>query len=332
MEDKSFSGYKGKKVLITGGAGFMGSNLAHALVALGADVVALDSLHPLYGGNTFNFEGIKDKIQFINGDIRNEKLMNELVRGKDLIFNFAAQVSHTDSLRIPFEDVDISCRGLLVILEACRNFNRDVKIIFPSSRLVFGKTKQNPLSEDSPVSPLELYAAHKLTAENYLMVYYKEFGIKPVILRIANPYGIRQQIKHSKYSLPGWFMRLAMDGQVIKVFGDGNQLRDFIYVSDLIDAFLLVGLEEKVNGHIFNCGSGNSYKFKDMVESIIKIVGNGKMEYVPWPENYGKIETGDSTLDISKLKSFVNWNPKVGLEEGVRRMFDYYKKYRNNYI
>ncbi len=332
MKDKRLSNYKGKKVLITGGAGFIGSNLAHSLVALGADVTILDSLNPLYGGNLFNFEGIKDKINFVKGDIRDEELVNKLVKEKDLIFDLAAQVSYIDSLKIPLEDLDVNCRGHLVVLEACRNFNKDAKIVFPSSRTVYGKSNEELITENSSVNPPGLYAIHKLAAENYLMVYYKEFGIRPVVLRITNPYGVRQQIKHGKYSLPGWFIKLAMDSQTIKVFGDGNQLRDYIYISDLIDAFLLAGVEEKADGQIFNCGSGNSYKFKDMVELIIKIVGNGNIEYVPWPENYGKIETGDSALDISKLKNFLNWDSTISLEEGLQKTFNYYKKYKNNYV
>lgn len=331
MEDKRLLNYKEKKILITGGAGFIGSNLAHSLVALGANVTILDSLNSLYGGNLFNFEGIRDKINFIKGDIRDEKLVNKLIKEKDLIFDLAAQVSYIDSLQIPFEDLDVNCRGHLVILEACRNLNKSAKIIFPSSRLVYGKLNEELITETSPVNPEGLYTVNKLTAENYLMVYYKEFGIRPVILRITNPYGVRQQIKHSKYSLPGWFMRLAMDNQVIKIFGEGNQLRDYIYISDLINAFLLVGVDDKVDGQIFNCGSGMRHKFREMVELVVKIVGAGKIEHIPWPENYGRIETGDSALDISKLKIFLSWDSKIGMEEGLQKMFDYYKKNKNNY-
>jgi len=332
MKDKRLLKYKGKKVLITGGAGFIGSNLAHALVSLGADVTILDSLNPLYGGNPFNFEGITNKINFVRGDIRDEELVNKLVKEKDLIFDLAAQVSYIDSLKIPFEDLDVNCRGHLVVLEACRNFNKNAKIVFPSSRTVYGKSNEELITESSFVNPPGLYAAHKLAAENYLMIYCKEFGIKSVVLRITNPYGVRQQIKHSKYSLPGWFIRQAMDGQTIKIFGDGSQLRDYIYISDLVDAFLLVGLEYKADGQIFNCGSGVRRKFKEMVELVVKIVCNGKVEYIPWPENYGKMETGDSALDISKLKTFLNWDSTISLEEGLRKTFNYYKKYRDNYV
>ncbi|MFA5098661.1 MAG: NAD-dependent epimerase/dehydratase family protein [Candidatus Paceibacterota bacterium] len=332
MKDKRLSNYKGKKVLITGGAGFIGSNLAHELIFLGAEVTILDSLHPLYGGNIFNLEGINDKVNFVKGDIRDEKLVNELVKEKDLIFDLAAQVSYIDSLSIPFEDLDVNCQGHLVVLEACRNFNKGVKIIFPSSRTVYGKSNEELITENSLTNPPGLYAVHKLAAENYLMVYCKEFGVKSVVLRITNPYGVRQQIKHGKYSLPGWFIRLAMDGQTIKIFGDGNQLRDYIYISDLIDILLLAGIDSKADSQIFNCGSGIRRKFKEMAELAVKIVGSGSVEYVSWPENYNKVETGDSALDVSKLKKVLDWSSKVSLEEGLQKTFDYYKENKNNYI
>lgn len=326
------SAYKNKKILITGGLGFLGSNIAHELVKLGAEVTTLCSLNPLYGGNRFNVESIKDKIRITIGDIRDMRLMKELVLGKDIIFNLAAQVSYIDSSKMPFEDLDVNCRGHLTLLEACREVNKNVKIIFSSLRMVLGKIEGEQADETYPTNPLSLYGIHKLTGEKYHLMYYKDYGIPTTVLRIANPYGIRQQIKHSKYSLPGWFMRLAMEGKPIKIFGDGNQLRDYIYVSDIVEAFLGVGAMETTNGEIFNCGSGTTRRFRDMAETIVKVVGRGSVEYVPWPKDYERVETGDVSLNIAKLSRAIGWFPHISLEEGIQQMCAYYQKYKEHYI
>lgn len=324
--------WSGKRVLITGGLGFIGSNLAQRLVALGARVEILSSLNPLYGGNTFNLENIEDKIKIVVGDVRDRGLLKELVPGQDFIFDFAAQVRHSESINMPIEDLEVNCLSKLYLLETCRQLNRGVKILFSSSRTVYGKTGPELIGEEHPTNPLGLYSIHKLTAEKYFLTYYKEFGIRCVILRISNPYGERQQIKHSKYSLPGWFVRLAMEDKPIQIFGDGTQLRDYIYISDLIDAMVAIVLLKSSDGEIFNCGSGRTVHFKDMVDTVIRVVGRGKIEYVPWPNEYSAVETGDSELDISKLKRITGWEPKVGLEEGIRRTFDYYSKHKEKYV
>ncbi len=222
----SIEEYRHKKVLITGGLGFIGSNIAHKLIHLDANVTILDNLAPLYGGNMFNIDDIKDKISLIHGDVRDIDTISKLVKDKDFIFHLAGQVSHIDSSEIPFEDLDINCKGYLNVLEACKKSNKNSKIIFSSSRLVLGKTIKNPSDVNFSSNPLSLYGIHKLTAEKYSYLYNKNYGMRTVVLRLTNPYGERQQIKHSKYSIPGWFMRMAMDSKPIKIFGDGNQKRD----------------------------------------------------------------------------------------------------------
>lgn len=324
--------YKNKKVLITGGLGFLGSNIVNEIVPFGAEVTIIDSLNPLYGGNIFNIENIKDKVKVIIGDIRDENLINETVKDKDIIFNLAAQVSYIDSNSMPFEDLDIDCKGQLVILEACRKYNKGVKIVFASSRMVLGKILSEAVDENHPTNPLSLYGIHKLTAEKYHLMYFKDYGVKSVILRITNPFGERQQIKHSKYSLPGWFMRLAMEGKTIKIFGDGNQLRDYIYGTDIARAFVLCAVSDNTDGEIYNCGYGESWHFKDMVNLIVKTVGSGDIEFVPWPENYERIETGDFKTDISKLIKTTGWKPEISIEDGIKRMVDYYKEHKDKYI
>lgn len=324
--------YSGKKILITGGLGFLGSTLAHRLTALGSEVTIIDSLMPLYGGNIFNIEGINERITVVIADVRKAEVMASLIPDKDIIFHFAAQVSYIDSLSMPYDDLDLNARSTLQILEVCRQQNKTAKIIFSSSRMVVGKVIGQKMTEDVPTNPLSLYGIHKLASEKYLQMYYNDFGIPCVILRIANPYGPRQQIKHSKYSLVGWFIRLAMEGKIIKIFGDGAQVRDYIYVDDIVEAFLSCGLADKVIGEVVNVGSGTETAFREMVEQVVLAVPGGSFEFVSWPSNYERVETGDVRTDISKLTGLTGWKPKVQLAEGIRKTHEYYLTNFRHYV
>jgi UDP-glucose 4-epimerase len=323
--------YHNKNVLITGGLGFLGSNIANRLVEFGAKVTLLDALLPLYGGNKFNIRDIEDKVEVIIGDVRDFRLVEKAIEGKDIIFNLAAQVSYIDSIEIPFEDLDINCKGHLIVLDACRHKNPRAVIIFPSSRMVLGKIVYTPIDENHPTEPLSIYGIHKLTGEKYYLAYHRTYGIKTVILRITNPYGIRQQMKHNRYSMVGWFLRQAMGRETIQIFGDGKQLRDYVYVDDIVEAFLRAGISNNAIGEIYNIGFGKSYQFADMVKAILKVIGEGKFEYVPWPENYEKIETGSFEISLEKAKRDLEWTPKIELEEGIKKMYEYYKEFKKYY-
>jgi UDP-glucose 4-epimerase len=325
------SSFEGKAVLVTGGLGFIGSSLARSLVGLGAKVTILNT-KPLHGGNYFNLADIQDKLEIIIGDIRDPKFLEEIIPSKDYLFSLAAKVGAVDSAADPFEDLDVNCRGQLAILETCRKFNRDVKIFFSSSRLVYGPTLKSSVAEDHPTDPTSFYGIHKLTAEKYYQAYYKNYGIRSVIGRLTNPYGVRQQIKHGRHSLPGWFMRLAMEGKPIQIFGKGTQLRDYIYIDDLVEAILVLMAKEDLPWNLFNIGSGVPIEFREMVQTVVDAVGTGKIEYVPWPEDYKKVETGDSIVDISRLRKATGWKPSVSLAEGVRKMTAYYKLNLDKYL
>lgn len=324
--------YKNKKVLITGGLGFLGSNLAKKLLKDGAEIIIIDNLDPLYGGNLFNVKEIEKDIKIIIDDIRKEEILIPIVKKVDLIFHFAAQVSYIDSLSMPYYDLDLNAKSTLQLLELCRRYNQDAKIIFSSSRMVLGKIQTKIFDETHPTNPLSLYGIHKLTAEKYLLMYYKDFGIKSTIFRITNPYGPKQQIKHSKYSLPGWFIRQALEGKEISIFGDGEQVRDYIYVDDIINAIYHSVLHKESNGEIINLGSGSASRFKDMVTTIVEAVGNGSIKYIPWPKDYEKIETGDSIADISKLTSISGYKSSVSIKKGIELTTDYYKKFMQYYV
>lgn len=324
------SSFQGKKVLITGGLGFIGSNLARRLVGLDAQVTIANT-EQLHSGNYFNLEGVQDELAIKLGDIRDPKFLERVIPGQAYIFSLAAKMGAVESAADPFEDLNVNCGGQLAILETCRKFNRDVKIFFSSSRLVYGPTVQSPISEDHPTDPTSFYGIHKLTAEKYYQAYSKNYGIRSVIGRLTNPYGARQQIS-GKHSLPGWFMRLAMEGKPIPIFGKGTQIRDYIYIDDLVEAILVLMTNDDLPWNLFNIGSGVPTEFRAMAQTVVDAVGTGRIEYVPWPEDYKQVETGDSIVDIGRLRKVTGWEPAISLEEGVRRMAAYYKSNMGKYL
>lgn len=321
----------GKRALITGGLGMIGSNLAIRLVDLGAKVSILDANLEPYGANQFNIAEIAHEVETICGDIRDLALVIHYIRGKDLIYNLAGQVSHNDSLVDPFLDVSINYIGHLNVAEAVRKYNPEAKIIYSGSRLQFGRINRNPVDESHPQRPLTPYALHKFAAEKMYTYYYDIHGIRSICFRIANPYGPRGQMKHSKYTIINWFIRQAMDDQIITVFGDGDQIRDYIYISDLVEALVRAGAAEHIEHEIYNVGSGIGTPFVDMVHRIVEIVGSGRVEHVEWPSNYVNVETGDYVTDISKIRGHLDWEPHVPLEEGIHRTWQFYQENRVHY-
>lgn len=323
--------YRGKRVLITGGLGFLGSNLAQALVPLGARVTILDAQLSQYGANPFNLQGIEDSVRLVLGDIRDPKVLNLVVPGMDLVFNFAAQVSYLDSGKEPFLDLDINCLGHLQVLEAVCRHAPEAKICFSSSRLVYGKILTTPVDESHATHPLSVYGVHKLAAEKYYRIYYDTRAVRSTIVRICNPYGPRQQMKHAKYSIVGWFIRQALEGRELTVYGPGEQERDYLYVDDIVDAFLRLAATDRTDGEVYNIGTDERVRFIDMVDSVLRVVGRGRKVHVPWPGDYEKNETGSYRADTRKIVSAVRWRAKVPLEEGIRRTVDYYRAHQQRY-
>ena len=322
---------QGKKALITGGLGMIGSTIARRLVELGVEVTICDALIEPFGGNFFNIEDIRDKIRINIADIRDKEAIKVLVQEKDYIFNLAAQVSHNDSLKDPFFDADINYIGHLNIIEAVKNYNPQAKILFSGSRLQFGHINYIPVDENHPMKPLTPYALNKTAAENLYLYYHRLFNISVVIFRIANPYGPRCQMRHSKYSIINWFIRQAIENKKITIFGEGNQIRDYFFVEDLAEAFVLAAKNENTAGEVFNVGSGTGTKFREMAEAVVEIVGKGKLEFMPWPEEYVNVETGDYITNIEKIKRLLGWVPKTTLKEGIKLTADYYLKNMKHY-
>jgi len=280
----------------------------------------------------FNINGIKEKVNINISDIRDTEAMKILVKDKDIIFNLAGQISHNDSIDNPLLDADLNYIGHLNVMESVKKYNPKAKVLFSGSRLQFGLISSLPVNETHPLNPGTPYALNKTASEQMYNYYNNIYGIHTVVFRIANPYGIRCQMKHSKYSIVNYFIRQAMQNATIKVFGEGKQIRDYIYVEDLVDAFILASISEHTSGKTYNIGSGTGTAFIDMVETIIDVVDKGEIKYVPWPHDYLNVETGDYITDISKIALELGWKPRIKLQEGVEISYNYYKKYMDYYI
>ena len=323
--------YKGKRVLITGGLGMLGSSLAHVLHSCGAKITLADANILPYGANRFNVRDIIDKVDLQLCDIRYKDLITQLIRDKDYIFNFAGQVSHNDSMINPILDAEINYLGHINVLEACKEHNHDARIFFTGSRLQFGPIAYIPVDETHPMKPQTPYAVNKAAAEEYYMYCSRQHRMRTTCFRIANPYGPRSQMMHSKYTILNWFLRQAMENKIIPIYGDGTQVRDYIYIDDLVHALVLAGANDKSIGQVYNVGSGQGTKFRDAVEIIIKIVGKGKIKNLPWPKDYLNVETGNYITDLTKIKSEIGFFPRTSLEHGLMKTYKFYKKYHAHY-
>ncbi len=332
MIDDYRSFYFGRAVMITGGLGFMGSNLARQLVALGADVLLVDSLIPDYGGNLFNIAGIEPCVHVNIADVRQESTMNYLVRHRDVIFNLAGQVSHIDSMRDPHTDLEINCRSQLSLLEACRKHNPGVKVVFAGTRQVYGKPDSLPVTEQHLVRPTDVNGINKAAGENYHLLYNNVFGIRACSLRLTNVYGPRQLIKHDRQGFIGWFTRLAVEGREIEIYGDGSQLRDLVFVDDAADAFLRAGASDAVNGDVFNVGGAAPISHRDLVALLLEIAGSGRVRFVDWPAEKKRIDIGDFYADSTKFRAAVGWEPVTNLRDGLRASVEYYRQHLAQYI
>jgi UDP-glucose 4-epimerase len=324
--------YRDRPVMITGGAGFIGSNLAHQLVALGADVLLVDSLIPDYGGNLFNIRGIEDRARMNIADVRQESTMSYLVRHVDVIFNLAGQVSHIDSMRDPYTDLEINCRSQLSILEACRRNNPKVKVVFAGTRQVYGKPDFLPVTEQHLVRPTDVNGINKVAGEYYHLVYNNVFGVRACSLRLTNIYGPRQLVKHSRQGFIGWFIRLAVEDREIEVYGDGSQLRDFVFVDDAADAFLRAGASDACNGEVFNVGGLEPVSHRDLVQLLLDVAGSGCVRYVDWPAEKKAIDIGSFYADSSRFRAVTGWEPRVGLRDGFERTVAYYRQHLQHYL
>lgn len=322
--------FRGRKVLITGGLGFIGSNLARRLVDLGANVTLIDSLIPEYGGNLFNIAGIEDRLKVNISDVRDEHSMRYLVQGQDFLFNLAGQTSHLDSMHDPYTDLDINARAQLSILEACRKHNPTIKIIFASTRQMYGKPDYLPVDEKHPLRPVDVNGINKMAGEWYHILYNNVYGIRTCSLRLTNTYGPRMRVKDARQTFLGIWIRLLVEGKPFEVWG-GEQLRDYTYVDDAVDAMLLAASNPQADGKIYNLGGDRVISLADTAKLLVEISGG---DYVvrEYPAERKKIDIGDYYSDDRLIRSELGWQPQTPLAVGLQQTFAYYQEHLQHYL
>lgn len=325
-------GFDGAKVMITGGLGFIGSNLARRLVELGAEVLLVDSLIPNYGGNLFNIDGLEDRLRVNIADVRDEHGMRYLVRAQDFIFNLAGQVSHTDGMVDPYCDLEINARSQLSLLEACRHGNRSARIVYASTRQVYGRSEYLPVDERHPQQPCDVNGVNKLAGESYHKVYHQAYGLQTVALRLTGTYGPRLRIKDARQTFIGLWIRLLVEGKKLTIFGDGTQLRDFNHVDDVVEALLLSVSKDVALGQVYNLGSQEPISLLDLARLMIEIHGRGDYELAPFPPERKVIDIGDYHGAYGKIEKELGWRPRVDLREGLTSTLDYYRRHLERYL
>jgi dTDP-glucose 4,6-dehydratase/UDP-glucose 4-epimerase len=323
--------FAGARALITGGLGFIGSNLARRLLPAGAKITLADSLIPLYGGNLFNIHDIQDRVAVSITDVRDRHALEHLVQGKDYLFNLAGQTSHLDSMTNPLTDLDINAAAQLSILEACRKHNPAIRIVFASTRQLYGKPEYLPVDEDHPIRPVDVNGINKLAAEWYHLLYNNVYGIRACALRLTNTYGPRMRVKDARQTFLGIWIKNLLQDQPIQVFGDGLQLRDFNFVDDVVDALLVSATHDGAAGQVFNLGSSEIINLKDLAGLLVRLHGAGRFEIVPFPPERKAIDIGDYYSDFSKVTTELGWAPRISLEQGLSNTLDYYCKNGSHY-
>lgn len=325
------SSYRGAQVLVTGGLGFIGSNLCLALVEQGATVTIVDSMIPGHGGNLFNIEPICHKVHVNFSDMRDAHSLRYLVQGKDFIFNLAAQVSHIDSMEDPMTDLEINCRSQLSLLETCRAHNPKAHIVFTSTRQVYGRPQYLPVDEKHPICPVDVNGINTMAGEWYHLLYAKVYGMRCTALRLTNTYGPRQKISNVKHGFVGTFLLRALQGQTIQLFGGGEQKRDFNYVDDVVEALLLAGSKPNLSGETFNLGHHDHHSLREFV-AILREECDFKVEEVAFPEERKRIDIGDYYASYEKFRAATGWTPTVDLRAGLKRTVAYYQKHLSHYL
>jgi UDP-glucose 4-epimerase len=324
--------WSGKKVLITGGLGFIGSNLAIRLVRDGAKVCLCDAMLEGYGGNEANIREIRDDVEVRFADVRDESAMAPLVAGQDVLFHLAAQVSHVMSLSNPYPDIDINIKGTAAVLEACRKHNPGTVFIRSGTRGQYGPAIRLPVSEDTPSDPRGLYEISQLSAEMICRAYHRIHNICIVPLRLTNVYGPRAQMKHSQFGVVNWFVRLALEGRPIPVFGSGRIVRDFLYVDDCVDALRRAAEEPRAAGEILNVGHDKPSTFLEVAEILRGLVPGASIEFSDFTPERKAQEPGDFLSDITKIRELLGWQPRIGLREGLERTVAFYRENRADYF
>ena len=325
------SWYFGRSVLITGGLGFIGSSLAIRMVALGAKVTLLDAMIKDFGGNWKNIEPIREQVSVFQDDMRNFHALCQIVKGQEAIFHLAGQVSHGDSMREPLTDLGVNCVSTMNLVEACRIHNPNARIVYTSTRQVYGTPQTLPVKEDHPVLPIDVNGINKLAAEYYHLLYHRVYNVKSTVLRLTNTYGPRLQIQNDRQGFIGVFLKRCLSERKIHIFGDGMQVRDFNYVDDVVQALVLALLHDQCFGHVFNLGSPDRYGLLNFVQTLATLT-DVTYQLVPFPSDKKLIDIGDYYGDYSAFSNMTGWEPQINLREGLAKTLAYYQAHRIHYL
>ena len=328
----TLSPFAGEKVLITGGLGFIGSTLARRLVSEGARVTLVDSLMPEYGGNLHNIDDVQDNLSVNISDVRDVHSMRYLIQGSRFLFNLAGQTSHLDSMHDPYTDLEINCRSQLSILEACRQYNPKVRVVFASTRQIYGKPDYLPVDEKHLLRPVDVNGINKMAGEWYHILYNNVYGIPACALRLTNTYGPRMRIKDARQTFVGVWVRLILEGKPFEVW-DGQQKRDFTYVDDAVDALILAATRPEACGQVFNLGGVEpSVTLNELAALLVRVNGSGEYVNREFPEERKRIDIGDYYADDQRVRKAFGWQPRVDLAEGLRRTLEYYREHLTRYL
>ena len=319
------------KVLITGGLGFIGSNLARRLHRLGAEITVVDSLLPDYGGNRYNVEGVSEQLQINISDVRDTHSLRYLVQGKDYLFNLAGQTSHLDSMRNPMPDLEINCQAQLSILETCRAYNPRIKIVFASTRQIYGRPDHLPVGESHRLNPVDVNGINKMAGEKYHLLYNDVYGISATALRLTNTIGPRMRIKDARQTFVGLWVRQLLEGKPIEVWG-GKQLRDFTDVEDAVDAFLMAAASSSTNGQVYNLGGSEVIDLIGLAKLMVEVNGRGEYAIRDFPADRRVIDIGDYYADFSKIRSELGWTPQRTIRETVEETLRYFRDAMPHYV
>lgn len=321
----------GQKVLITGGLGFIGSNLAHACATAGAHVTVYDCLDPKSGGNLYNVEGTASDVTIIRNDIRNFEGVCAALVGQDIVFHCAAYTSHPNSMKEPLIDIAVNCQGTINLLEAARRFNPSVKIVHVGTSTQIGHMVHEVIDELHPEFPVDIYSANKSAAEKYVLIYGHAYGVRTTVVRLSNVYGPRSNIISPDFGFMNFFIGLALQGHDLNVYGEGDQKRSVNYIDDAVAALLLAATHDEADGQVFFTGSPTYHTVAEIAAAIAATLG-GRLQFVPWPTDREAIEIGDAVISTDKIKRVLNWQPRTSLTAGLSQTRDYFVPRLAKYI